>query len=185
MKTTFTPVRTTVVYGLIAALLFVPVGLLTRYTMFWHLSLCLSGWAGLAAYALLLVRWSGAKTVAVIFPLILLLAAPFAVHSAAAWFAAALLVLSWIRSGICFKKPLLRSLLVELFIGGGGMLLVALLGPRTVPTWTLGIWLFFLVQALYFLLMGQVDSGPRPTWRPDPFEQARRKAECILSEAAR
>jgi len=56
---------------------------------------------------------------------------------------------------------------------------VAYLDPRTAVTWALGIWLFFLIQSLYFMIIDTAFEN-RPEEPPDAFEQARMRAEGIL-----
>jgi hypothetical protein len=62
-------------------------------------------------------------------------------------------------------------------IGGGA--LVAYFAPYSPVTWGLGIWMFFLVQSLYFLVMTDSDTGGKPM-NADAFDEARVRAEGIL-----
>ena len=51
--------------------------------------------------------------------------------------------------------------------------------PHSTLTWALGIWMFFLIQSLYFTVM--TDMGEDNVTPPvDAFEQARIKADGIL-----
>jgi len=65
-----------------------------------------------------------------------------------------------------------------LSLGGGA--LVALFTPVSEISWALGIWLFFLIQALYFLLFEKTGDKIADT-EIDLFEKARMEAEKILS----
>jgi len=49
--------------------------------------------------------------------------------------------------------------------------------------WALGVWLFFLIQALYFVLF-EYQSEPQIKIEVDPFEKAKMAAEKILSGGA-
>jgi hypothetical protein len=49
--------------------------------------------------------------------------------------------------------------------------------------WALGVWMFFLVQALYFVFIEYAGNIEEETAQMDPFEQANRQAETILSKA--
>ena len=57
---------------------------------------------------------------------------------------------------------------------------MAILTPLSVLSWALAVWLFFLVQALYFVLF-EIDHSPQEDIDRDPFDQARTRAEKILS----
>ncbi len=108
------PIRTTIFYGLICGLSFIPVYLALNYMLAGPsatcLALCLFG----AGYSLLLSRWSGKPIPTIIFPLLLLFMTVFLVDSIAAFFLLSLVVISWIRSGICFRNPAGIRLAVEL-----------------------------------------------------------------------
>ncbi len=66
----------------------------------------------------------------------------------------------------------------DIIVIGGGVL-IAYLNPYSTITWALGIWMFFLVQSLYFLLMTNLEPEEVP-FNADPFEEARIRAEGIL-----
>ncbi len=174
------PIRTTVVFGLISALLVYPVvGLLTGR---WGgaLGFKLALWLDLAIYSALLVRWSKSRLLPAFFPLGILLAAALWPWSRSGFFLLTLGVLSWIRSGICFKAPPLRLLTAETVAMAGGAGLVALLGPASALTWALAIWLFFLVQTFYFYLMPGLEERTPAPHDQDAFEVALREAEKLL-----
>ena len=64
----------------------------------------------------------------------------------------------------------------------GGLAWVALWNPRSSLAWALAIWLFFLVQALYFFIVplhSEADEFPPPV---DPFDQARNAAQRLLEK---
>jgi hypothetical protein len=92
-----------------------------------------------------------------------------------------LVVLSWIRSGICFKeKPFLKRFGAEIGLGLATGLLVSAAMPAGAIASALGIWLFFLIQALYFVLF-DYRSDPEAKIEVDPFEKAKMAAQKILS----
>ena len=96
----------------------------------------------------------------------------------------AIALLGWIRSGICFKKePMAKRLAAEIALGVGAGLLVSDAVPAVNAVWALAVWLFFLIQTLYFVLVGcgkEVENGVEV----DPFEKAKMAAEAILSRWA-
>lgn len=180
MNTLHNPMRTTIVYGLLCGLMFVPITSGLRLFFHWPLAFSLAIWLYIAGYSLLLARWGGKGPATVVFPLLLLFGFLFLSRSTAAFFFLALGILSWIRSGICFEKPFFKTFFAELLVGAGGGILVAGFAPHSAIALALGIWLFFLIQSVYFVLFRDVGATEKKL-APDPFEQARKQAETILS----
>lgn len=179
MKTSWRPVRTTLVFGLICGLVFIPLSLGLSVFVNIATAFALILWLYTAAYSILLCRWGGKRSGSILFPLILLLAAVFFTNSLTAYFIAALLIFSWIRSNICFERSL-HGLWTELAIGLGGGALVSIFINGTVVTWALGVWMFFLIQALYFVFFDVPVASKSEEQNFDPFEKSRRMAEEIL-----
>jgi hypothetical protein len=181
MKSTTRPIRSTIVWGLIGGLIYIPLCSVLNLIMFWPLGFRLSLWILLSGYAVLLSRWASRPLRSMGLPLLLLLLSAFLIESATVFLFTALAILSWIRSGICFKKkPLLKRLSAEAGLCLLGGLLVYGAVPGGTPVWALGIWLFFLIQALYFVLF-EYQSRPHSRIEADPFEKAKMAAEKILS----
>jgi hypothetical protein len=59
-------------------------------------------------------------------------------------------------------------------------MLVGSFAPISLTNWAVAIWMFFLVQALYFVFFEDHHLSGQEL-RPDTFEQAREQAEKILS----
>jgi hypothetical protein len=179
MKTSYKPVRTTIVIGGLGGLAFLltgmigtPIGL--RPWLCFGIIWCL-----LAAYALALAGWSGCRGTDVIFPLLILGGIGIALPRAGVVFGLTLVILSWLRSGICYPRSGFQALFREVLLCGGGGLVLVLWQPSAPLSWALGIWLFSLVQALFFILF---ESGT-PALKeapPDRFDQARRRIEELL-----
>jgi hypothetical protein len=74
-------------------------------------------------------------------------------------------------------------LAVELLLCFLGAVLVHVFTPGSMFGWALGVWMFFLVQALYFVFIEYAGNIEEETAQMDPFEQANRQAETILSKA--
>jgi hypothetical protein len=183
MKSTTKPIRSTIVWGLIGGLIYIPLGSALNLIIFRPLGFRLSLLILLSGYIVLLSRWASRPLKSMSLPLLLLLLSAFLIESATTFLFAALVILSWIRSGICFKKrPLLKRLGAEAGLCLAGGLLAYGAAPGGTPTWALGVWLFFLIQALYFVLF-EYQSAP-PKIEVDPFEKARMAAEKILSGGA-
>ena len=184
MKITGRPVRTTIIFGLLAGIAFVPLTMILSPILFWPTAFKLTIWFYLAVYGVLLTRWGRANPAAVFFPtLLLLLFALLGGWSPAAYLLFAVGIMSWIRSGICFQGNFIRILGTEIVISLGGAALVAFFAPNSTVAWALGIWMFFLVQSLYFVFMGISDEVAGDEMSMDRFEQARRQVEKILSNA--
>lgn len=173
------PVRTTIVFGLISGIVMYPAVMLLAPIVGWSAAVKLTLWGNLAFYALLLARWGHAATLGILFPLALLLGAALWPPTHAGFFLLALGVLSWIRSGICFTGAPLRGLTAEFVTVVGGAALVAFQVPSSTIGWVVGMWLFALVQSLYFFIMPARETRKvRPS--TDSFEEARRELEKVL-----
>jgi hypothetical protein len=181
MKKIKHPVRNTILYGLFCGLTFVPLSLTLDTVLSWPSAFSLALWLFISGYAILLTRWSNTALISIVFPLLLLVPTIFLVNSRALFFLLALSVISWIRSGICFQKRVGMRLAVELLLCFLGAVLLHGFTPGSVLGWGLGIWMFFLVQALYFAFFAPADHQQEESSRLDAFEQASRQAERVLS----
>ncbi len=170
--------RTTIVYGMIGAVMVWPAAGLLSGVLGWATAFKAMLWVCLSGYAMLLVRWSGKHALAPLFPLALLFGAvPW---SGGAFFCMLLGGLAWIRSGICFEHARFRAIIAESITIAGGVGLVAMIGPTTAVTGSLCIWLFFLVQSLYFFIVPSSTTVKESVRPADPFERAYRHARRIL-----
>ena len=179
MNGTYRPVRTTIILGGVGGLAYLLVGLFGLHGGLrpW---ICFGiVWCLITGYALVLVRWSGRGLPAVVFPLLVLGVAGLLAPHAGLAFGLALAIFSWIRSGICYPCSAVQAFIREVVLCGGGGLVLALWGPLTPLSWALGIWLFSLVQALFFVLF-ETGALVRENPPPDPFDQARRRIEELL-----
>lgn len=173
------PVRATLVYGLISALTVMPAATLLAGSIDWSLAFKLLLWADLFVYTRLLTRWGGKGPAAALFPLALLLGAALMPGFHTGFFFLGLGVLCWIRSGICFSNRPVRAVVGETIAVAGGAGLVALLNPGSTIAWAISIWLFFLMQALYFFIVPMINPSPG-NMHEEPFEQAHREALRLL-----
>jgi len=177
------PIRTTLVYGLVCAVAVVPAtGLLAAYTG-WSPAFKLMLWTALCGYAVLLARWSAKGLGGMLLPLALLLGSALWPGIDAAFFFLALGVFSWLRSGICFSRFPIRAVAAETITAAGGAGLIVLLNPGSAIAWSVSIWLFFLMQALYFFIVPAAGNATADQPGEDPFETALREARRILEDA--
>ena len=174
------PVRTTIVFALAGGFLVVPITMLLSAYLGWTAAFKLSLWADMTIYAVLLARWSRTRLLSVVFPLILLLGTALWPHSYAVFFFLAAGVLCWIRSGICFRTAPLRTLAAEVITVLGGSSLVMLFGGQTPLSWAIGIFLFTLVQALYFFIVPAYRGEGRSEASVDPFDRVMEEARRVM-----
>ena len=181
MKTPTRPIRSTIIWALVSGLLYIPLGSVLNRLLSWPLGFQLSLWALLAGYAVLLTRWASRPPKAIGLPLLLLFGSAFLIHSTTAFLYTALATLSWVRSAICFsERPLAKRLVSELGLGVTTAMLMSGTVPGLTPVSALGLWLFFLTQALYFVLFDYQGDQPIKI-EVDPFEKAKMAVENILS----
>ena len=181
MTRTSRPMRTTILFGIFGAAGFAVMNIGMGPFFLWSREACFFIWLLVAGYGFLLARWGEKSPAAIVFPLLFLFLSLFAVRSSFFFILLCLMVLGWIRSGICFQGIFLKRLGIEILLclGAGG--LISLFAPYSVVSWALGIWMFFLIQALYFILFADAREKEDPFMDADPFEQARKEAEKILS----
>ncbi len=168
----------TIFFGLAAGAAFIPAtrflsGFFSETLCFKSILLCY-----MAAYGFLLAKWTKTNLFPVFLPLVLLSILATCNISNTTFMISSLSILCWIRSCVCYKGNLLQRIMAESIVCLGPGLLVACLSPYSEPARALAVWMFFLVQSLYFVFLEE-SSGEKFTG--DHFEQARRKAEEILS----
>jgi hypothetical protein len=136
----------------------------------------------LAAYATFLARSSGRSLRALFAPLFMLAAVMAVAGSVTGFVLPAAAGLSWIRSGICFQGSMPRRVCAEAIIGPLGLAMVWLLQPPGPYGWVLSIWMFGLIQALYFVAAGAERSNlPEPDVQ-ERIEKAHCRADVLLRE---
>jgi hypothetical protein len=183
MKTFVGPIKLTIIWGLIGGLIYIPLCIGFSLFVRWPQCLQLTFWSLLVGYAVFLTHWSAVGLRSMGLPLLLLFVSAIVMQSMHFFLFSALAVLSWIRSGICFsKKPFVKRLGTEIILGSAIALPVAGAMPRLTAAWALGVLMFFLIQALYFVVL-EPDFEPEPKIEVDAFEKARLAAENILDSA--
>ena len=183
MKNRHHPVLVTVIFGLLSGLALIASSLVLSGTPFGSEAARLVLWISAAGYGIWLSRWTGSSLFSVFFPLFFLGLTAFFVASTVAFYFLALACMSWVRSQICFSETGRFKIWVEslLCLAGSGM--VALFSPATTLSWALAIWLFFLLQAVYVVILDHRAPVPRAKSErtPDSFFRSSRQAEEILS----
>lgn len=179
MKVFGRPVLMTIIFGLVCGACLVPTVMLLRIFLHWPVPSRLAIWLYLAVYGFMLAKWNKTGLASTAWPLFVPLAFAFSNISEVFWLASVLLTLSWIRSSAALAKSPAMAIGKEMFVCLGGASLVALCAPNGGVAWSLGVWLFFLVQSLWFVSFSAVDAVRETD--PDPFERARKRAEDILA----
>ena len=174
------PIRTTLLFGLGCGLSFIPISLICHITIFWPYIFRFTFFSYLAVYSVILTGWGEKKRFAIIFPLLFLFIFIFYQNSTSAFLLLSMGMLSWIRSGICFSSTIGKSIGGEILFSIGGGALVACFNPHTTLSWALGIWLFFMVQSLYFMFLTGPLISDDTSYEPDAFDQAKMRAEEVL-----
>ncbi|MDX1707564.1 MAG: hypothetical protein R3274_03115 [Desulfobacterales bacterium] len=181
MKSMAKPVRSTIVWGLFSSLVYLALSVSANFTIPWPMGHQLLLGALLAGYGMLLARWGSKPLKFVVWPLILLLVAALFIQSPPVFVWVAIGIISWMRSGICFDRtPVLKRYAVEIGLGLVSGLAVSAAVPAAAVPVALCIWLFFLIQALYFVIF-EYPKNSTDRVEVDPFERARMAAEQILN----
>jgi len=184
MKFIRRPILTTIGYGLVCGLALVPGCVTLTAVVSWSSAVCLLLWLFVSGYALFLSRWSAQPVSAIVLPIATLFLAVFMVNTVVSFFLLAQAVISWIRSGVCFQERRWARIAVEILIWIVGSALVSAFTPGRAIGWALGIWMFFLLQSLYFVFFENETNEPMhlKEFTLDPFEEASRRATAILDE---
>lgn len=175
------PVRSTVVFGGASALCALSLSLF-QVPWVWPMLFQLFLAANLLIYSTLLCRWSRTGVSVLFFPALFAALAVIWPNGHLPFLAVILAMLSWIRSDICYQDARFRALLTEgmMLIGGVGFLLFR--RPDSIFALPLSVWLFFLVQSLYFYLV-EDDVQSTDCKTADPFELSSREMERLLENS--
>lgn len=172
------PLVGTLAVGVLSGLSFIPLNNLLSAFMAWPAGFGLIVWINVGLLALLLCRWSRTGPGAALYPwLLLLVALPGARPETIITLAAG--VIAWIRSGVCFRGSFFPAFGMELLIFSAIQVLIRFQAPASDLNLALSAWLFFLLQASYFVFF-PADDQESDQDRVDPFEAARRRADEVL-----
>jgi hypothetical protein len=181
MKNEQRAVRSTIILGGLAALVWFLAASILAWHRYWPWAAFGIIWLTTSAYAFMLVQWSGRRFAAVLFPL-LVLALIGVVMPRSVWASGIVIaLLGWIRSGVCFPQTVGQSVGRELALGGGGGIAILWWGPSTALSGALCLWLFSLIQALFFILFEPEVVSSSAGSAPDPFDRAARRVEDLLA----
>jgi len=173
-------VRSTIILGGLGALAWFLAASTLAWHRYWPWAAFGIVWLMTAVYALMLVRWSGRRFAAVLFPIMVLALSGVVMPRSVLASGMAIAILGWIRSGVCFPQTVGQSVGRELVLGAGGGMAILWWGPSTPLSGALCLWLFSLVQALFFILFeSEVVFTPAGS-APDPFDRAARRVEDLL-----
>jgi hypothetical protein len=182
MNLKMSPVAASVIFAAGAAMLVAVVTLLPLRPIPRTTALNAAIFLCLAAYSAFLARSSGRSLRALFAPLFMLAAVLAVAGSVSGFVVPAAAGLSWIRSGICFQGSMPRRVCAEALTCATGLALVWLLQPPGPYRWALSMWMFGLIQALYFVLVDAERSGLPEKQGQDRMAQAHRHAGALLRE---
>ncbi|MFO7710107.1 MAG: hypothetical protein R6V84_18210 [Desulfobacterales bacterium] len=182
MKHTLSPIVATVIIAagaaaLLAAVTNLPLAGIRRAT-----AVNAAIFVSLAVYALFLARLSRRRARVLFAPLFMLSAVMAAAGSVGAFAIPAVAGFAWIRSGVCFPEPPARRICAEAFLTPAGLTLAWLLPPPGPYGWALGIWLFGLTQAFYFMVLDAGASGLPEKSRSERTSELYRNADVLIRE---
>ena len=183
MNLKMSPVAATVIFAAAAAVLVAAtLAILPRRPIPRTTALNAAIFLCLAAYSAFLARSSGRSLRALFAPLFMLAAVLAVADSVSGFVVPAAAGLSWVRSGICFPGPLLRRVCAEAITCAAGLALARLLQPPGPYGLPLSIWMFGLIQALYFVVVEAERTGLPEKKVQDRMAQAHLRAGALLRE---
>jgi len=182
MKTKLSPAAATVIFAAAAAMLLAAAVFWTQRFIPRTTILNTAVFLCLAAYTAFLARSSGRSLRALFAPLFMLAAVMAAAGSVTGFVVPAAAGLSWIRSGICFPGSLPRRVCAEAITCAAGLALVRLLQPPGPYGLPLSIWMFGLIQALYFVGVNAERTGVPEKQGQKRMAQAHPRADALLRE---
>jgi len=182
MNKKISPVPTTVILAAAAAALIAIVTILPLRPILRTTALNAAIFLCLAAYSAFLARSSGRSLRALFAPLFMLAAVMAAAGSVTGFVVPAAAGLSWVRSGICFPGSQPRRVCAEAITCAAGLALVRLLQPPGPYGLPLSIWMFGLIQALYFVVIDAERTGVPEKQGQDRMAPAHRRADALLRE---
>ncbi len=181
MKIRQRPVPTTLFFGLICGVSTIPLVLTFNLLTDGPQAFYLTHWLQTAIYGVLLIRWCHKSALLAVFPLMILFWTAFWIDSIWGYFLLASAILGWIRSSIFFAEYSLGRFGIESAICLGTSISVVWFPPHSAVSWAAATWMFFLIQALFFVFFDTLEHNRQEKIGIDPFEQARIKAEEIIT----
>jgi hypothetical protein len=182
MNLKMSPVAASVIFAAAAAMLVATATILPLRPIPRTTALNAAIFLCLAAYSAFLARSSGRSLRALFAPLFMLAAVMAAAGSVTGFVVPAAAGLSWIRSGICFPGSLPRRVCAEAITCAAGLALVRLLQPPGPYGLPLGMWMFGLIQALYFVVIDVESGGQTEPPIREKIEEAHCRADVLLRE---
>ncbi len=174
------PIRTTIIFGIISALLVIAGIYFQAFYWGWPLTQNVFLATILILYSLLLCRWSKTDLITIAFPLFLIICLSLWPHLHTGFILLALLLFGWIRSGICFNHAPVRAMIAEAVTIAGSLGFLIFWWSHSSLVLPMAIWFFFLVQSLYFYIVPIPLAESTEAGSPDPFVLASREMERLL-----
>jgi len=182
MKHKISPLAAAVIFAAAAATLLAVVTILSLRAIPHTTAINAAIFLCLAAYSAFLARSSGRSLRALFAPLFMLAAVMAVAGSVTGFVVPAAAGLSWIRSGICFPGSMPRRVCAEAITSAAGLALAWLLQPPGPYGWALSMWMFGLIQALYFVVVDAERTGLPEKQEQDRMAKTHPRADALLRE---
>jgi len=182
MKPKISPLAASVIFAAAAAVLVAAATILPLRPIPRTTALDAALFLCLAAYSAFLARSSGRSLRTLFAPLFMLAAVMAVAGSVAGFVVPAAAGLSWIRSGICFTGSMPRRVCAEAIACAAGLALVWWLQPPGPYGWALSMWMFGLIQALYFVVIDAERTGLPEKQGQDRMAKTHCRADTLLRE---
>jgi hypothetical protein len=128
---------------------------------------------------ILLCRATGAKRGRAGIFLVMLFGSVFFISSFTGYILFVLLVFGFLRTGICFTQNRFSGWLTEILITFAAGVTIAKYCGGSLVSQAMGVWMFFLLQSIYFIVFPSENKEESPT--ADPFESAKKNMDEILN----
>ncbi|MBF0119476.1 MAG: hypothetical protein HQK79_11615 [Desulfobacterales bacterium] len=174
MKITKFPVTMTIFFALMSGLFIMLLSNYIYHPLIFKIFIALN----LIAYSFLLSSWGEVPLSKNLIPVIIVLYLTISGIKLHLFLMTNLFILSYFRSFICFKQPLLKGIIIEIILCFGGGSLIFLFNPISSVSWAISMWMFFLIQSIYFIFNNYNETHDN---NMDPFEVSRKQVEEILS----
>jgi hypothetical protein len=174
-------VKGTIVFAFFSGVSISPFALLLSFFIGWNVALKISLWFYIGLYCILMARWSSLSIRTILCPIGLLLGAAVWPHTYTGFFMLTLGVFCWIRSGICFQTAPIRCMSAELITVMFSVCILFLLGSYSPTAWALRVFIFFMIQSLYFFII-PFQSVKSKEIQEDSYERAFTEVEKLLRE---
>ncbi len=179
MNDTSKYVRQTIVWGIICGLMYVPGVYFALRFFSAEISIRLVLWLFISGYVVLLCRGARVNRGHVGIFLVMLFGSVFFISSFTGYILFGMLVFSFLRTGVCFTQNRLSGGLTEILLTFAAGVTIAKYCGDSLVSQAMGVWMFFLLQSIFFIVFPSENKKESPT--ADPFESAKKHMDEIFN----